>query len=82
MLLESYVKVIDVLGSFFDISSMGFYTTMHWQTSSRLVQELDVCTVPFESKLRSFVRSSMHPCPGNSVAIGQAVVYYDQAARA
>ena len=38
--------------------------------------------VPFESKLLSFVRSSMHPCPGNCVAIGNAVVYYDQAARA
>ena len=24
----------------------------------------------------------MHPCPGNCVAIGHAVVYYDQAARA
>ena len=24
----------------------------------------------------------MHPCPGNCVAIGYAVVYYDQAARA
>ena len=45
MLLESYVKVIDVLGSFFDMLSMGFYTTMHWQTSGRLVQDLDVCTV-------------------------------------
>ena len=45
MLLESYVKVIDVLGLFFDISSMEFYTTRHWLTSGRLVQELDFCTV-------------------------------------
>ena len=45
MLLESYVKVIDVLGLFFDVLSMGFYTNRHWQTSGRLVQELDVCTV-------------------------------------
>ena len=43
MLLESYV--IDVLGLFFDMLSMGFYTTRHWQTSGQLVQELDVCTV-------------------------------------
>ena len=36
--------------------------------------------VPCESKLRSFVRSSMHLCPGNVVAIGRAVVYYARAA--
>ena len=34
-----------------------------------------------ESKLRSVVRSSMHPYPGNWVAIGHAVVYYAWAAR-
>ena len=34
-----------------------------------------------ESKLRSVVRSSMHPYPGNRVAIGRAVVYYAWAAR-
>ena len=45
MILESYVKVIDVLGLFLDMLSMGFYTTRHWQTSGRLMQELDVCTV-------------------------------------
>ena len=44
MLLESYVKVSDVLGFFFDMLFMG-YTTRHYQTSGRLVQELDVCTV-------------------------------------
>ena len=33
-----------------------------------------------ESKLRLVVRSSMHPYPGNCVAIGHAVVYYDWAA--
>ena len=32
--------------------------------------------VACESKLRLLVRSSMHPCPGNWVAIGCAVVYY------
>ena len=35
-----------------------------------------------ESKLRSVVRSSMHPCPGIWVEIGRAVVYYARAARA
>ena len=35
-----------------------------------------------ESKLRSVLRSSMHPCPGDWVAIGRAVVYYARAAQA
>ena len=34
-----------------------------------------------ETKLRSVVRSSVHACPGNWVAIGRAVVYYARAAR-
>ena len=34
-----------------------------------------------KSKLRSVVRSSMHPYPGNRVAIGRAVVYYAWAFR-
>ena len=37
--------VIDVLGLFFDMLSMGECTTRHWQMSSRLVQELNDCTV-------------------------------------
>ena len=40
-----YIQVIDVLGLFFDMLSMGFYTTRHWQTFGRLVQELNICTV-------------------------------------
>ena len=37
--------------------------------------------VAYGSELRSVVRSSMHPCPGNWVAIWCAVVYYARAAR-
>ena len=32
--------------------------------------------VAFEPKLRSVLRSYMHPCPGNWVEFGRAVVYY------
>ena len=39
------VCVIGVLGLLFDLLSTGVCTTRHWQTSSRLVQELNVCTV-------------------------------------
>ena len=38
--------------------------------------------VACESLLRAFVRTSMHPCPGNWVAIGCAVVYYARDAHA
>ena len=34
-----------MLGLFFDMLFMGICTTRHWQTSGRLVQELNVCTV-------------------------------------
>ena len=37
--------IIVVLGLFYDMSSMNVCTIRHWQTSSRLVQELNVCTV-------------------------------------
>ena len=37
--------VIDAICLFFDMLSMGVCTTRHWQTSGRLVQELNVCTV-------------------------------------
>ena len=37
--------IIDVLGLFLDMLSMGVYTTRHWQTSGRLVQELNIFTV-------------------------------------
>ena len=35
--------------------------------------------VRWNSKLRSVVRSSMHQCPGNWVAIGTVVMYYARA---
>ena len=38
--------VVYVLGLFFDMLSMGVFPTSHWQISGRLVQELNVCTVP------------------------------------
>ena len=38
--------------------------------------------VVFETKLRPVVRSSMHPCPGNWVAIGRVVRYDAWAAHA
>ena len=36
---------LDVLGSFIDMLSICMCTTRHWQTSGRLVQEVNVCTI-------------------------------------
>ena len=36
--------VIYVLCHFFDMLFMGVCTTRHWQTSGRLLQELNACT--------------------------------------
>ena len=47
---------IDVLGLFSDMLSMGVCTTRHWQTSGRLVQELNVCTVTFVRALSGIKR--------------------------
>ena len=38
------MRDIDVLNLFFDVLSMGVCKTRHWQTSGRLVQNLDACT--------------------------------------
>ena len=38
-------RVIDGLGLCFDMLSMDVCITRQWQTSGRLVQELNVCTV-------------------------------------
>ena len=38
--------------------------------------------VAFESKLRSFVRSSMHSYPGTWVALGYVVAYFARTAHA
>ena len=38
-------RVINVYGLFSLHLSMAFYTTRHWQTSGRLVQKLNICTV-------------------------------------
>ena len=37
-----------MLGLFFNVLSMGVCTIMHWQTSSQLVQELNVCIVHWQ----------------------------------
>ena len=48
--------VIDVFGLFSWHHSMAFYTTRHWQTSGRLVQKFNVCTVWFPTPVIFFKR--------------------------
>ena len=45
----TFTWVIDVLGLLHDMLSMDTCSTRHWQTSVRLVQELNVCTVPIQT---------------------------------
>ena len=35
---------LEFLACIFDVLAMGVFTTRHWMTSGRLVQELNVCT--------------------------------------
>ena len=39
--------LINTFGLFFDMLAIGVFTTRHWQTSGRLVQEYNVCTVAY-----------------------------------
>ena len=43
--LQASWVINNVLGLFLEILSLGVCTTRHWQTSGRLVQESNVCTV-------------------------------------
>ena len=47
--------VIDVLNLLFDMLSIGVCTTRHWQTSGRLVQELNVCAVHYSRVFHVFM---------------------------
>ena len=45
-IFDSQAMQVIAFGNFFvDMLSMGVCTTRHWQTSGRLVQDLNVCTV-------------------------------------
>ena len=48
--------VIDVLNLFLLVFSVLVFTTRHWQTSDRLVHELNVCTVALVAGVVSVMR--------------------------
>ena len=52
--------VIDVLGLYSAMLSTGVYTTRHWQTTGRLLQELNVCSVVSLGKIYDR-RPDCHP---------------------
>ena len=56
----------------------GYLHYLHWLTSHELATLWHKCDEKRNSKFQIHVviRSSMHPCPGNFVAIGHAVVFY------
>ena len=51
-LIRVAIWVINVLG----VVSMGACTTRHWQTSSRLVQNLEVCTITGHLKMTDILK--------------------------
>ena len=50
------------LDHFFDMLSVGFCTTRHCQTTSQLVQELNVCTVLPVAQVYSAFSPAIPPC--------------------
>ena len=48
----------------FDMLSMAVYTTRHWQTSGRSVQQLNVCTVLQEVCYHTFFASGNYTFTG------------------
>ena len=66
-----------------DRTSANVWLYKHlWLAYHKHKSSTSITYVACESMLRSVVRSSMHPCQGNWVAIGRAVIYYAWAAQA
>ena len=63
---------------FIDMLSMGVCSTRHWQTCGRLVQELNVCSVPSVGwevdRFRTDLHSSMSVSDGNVLHASQVHV--------
>ena len=55
------LRVIDVLGLFFDMLPMSVCATMQRQTSGRLVQELNVCIVVDSNDKKGVDKQSLNP---------------------
>ena len=57
----------------------GCIKAMLWGQESNPNPSVEHVHVAWESKLRSVISTSIHPCQGNWVAIGHAAVYYARA---
>ena len=78
-LLLSTVKPFDSCTSRPDVCQcLVVHTPMHNMSNEK--PSISMTHVACKSKFSSVVRPYMHPCPGNWVAIGRAVVYYYWAA--
>ena len=64
------------------LSAIAWLYKHPWLTCQKNKQSTPKTHVICKSKLRSVLRSSMHPWPGSLVAIGRVVVYYAQVVRA
>ena len=80
---QHYIQYRHLIPAPVDRTSASDWLCYHaWIIGQKNKPSTATTQVACESKLRSVVRSSMHPCPENLVAIGRAVVNYAQDAHA
>ena len=72
----------DIPASVHGMSACALLFTHPWIRCQQTKPSTPMSHVVYEPQLRSVFRSSMHPCPGNWVAIKHAVVYHARASHA
>ena len=65
--------VIDVLDLFHDMLSMNVCATRHRHTSGRMVQELNVCTVPWIERHVAIIHAIYHQQTSLPCCCGQGL---------
>ena len=79
---ELHVQYLHLISAPVDRTSARAWLYKHpWMTCQDNTLCISMTHIACESKIRSVVRSSMHPCPGNRMAIVRAVVYHVLAAK-
>ena len=81
LLINTTVQTFNSCTSRPDVCQSLFSLKTPMDNMSKDKPSTSMTQVACDEKLRSVLRSSMHPCPGNRVPIGRAVVYYARAAQ-
>ena len=72
----------DIPASVHGMSACALLFTHPWIRCQQTKPSTPMSHIVYKPQLRSVSRSSMHPCPGNWVAIKHAVVYHARASHA